>query len=216
MRQPDFTSIIATHIDAIAATFETTVARVIRDLRDPRTFDPDRVDKLVGTVVETAVGFAVGLAAGELANAIDVWFGRATAKAVRTAIQRMPATAGQPVPVLAAKTVVAGLEARLRFRLQIATAELRRLVEYGLRVVPPGREKALVAALGMARQTSLLDERLSTAITHGWQFACAAIDGTRPPVLDRASPSHALWERWSRLAGVAEKPVVESYVVTVM
>ncbi len=212
--EPDFTSIIATHVDAIATTFDATLARVIRELRDPRAFDSQRVDKLNGSVVETAVGFAIGLATGELANAIAVWFGAEIADAVRTAIQRVPHTAAEPAPPFAAKTAVADFEARLRFRLRTATGELRRLLEHALRVVPARSEQALTAALEMSRQTSILGERLGTAITHGWQFACAAIDGTQPPVLDRESPSHALWERWSRLAGVAAKPVVETYIVT--
>lgn len=211
--EPDRTQIIAMHVDAIAATFEATLPRALEGLRDPRAFDPARVDKLLGTVVETVVGFAVGLAAGELANAIDVWFGRETSRAVRTAIQSAPIKTAPPMPPFAAKTVIADLEERLRFRLWIATGELRKWLELALRVIPPGRERALIAALGMARQTSLLGERVSTAIAHGWQFACAAIDGTPPPVLDRASPSHALWERWSRLAGVAEEPAFESYVI---
>jgi hypothetical protein len=210
----DLASISATHVDAIATIFDVTLARVIRDLQNPRTIDSDRIDKLIGSVVEAAVGFAIGLAAGEVATAIDVWFGRETANEVRTAIQRGPATPGQPVPVFTSRTVIADLEARLRFRLRIATGQLRTLIEHALRVVPPGRERALVAALAMARQTSLLGERLGSAINHGWQFACAAIDGTQPPVLDRRSPSYALWEHWSRLAGVAAKPVFESYIVT--
>lgn len=212
--EQDLSSIAATHVEALGATFDATLARVIRDLRDPRTIDSDRIDKLIGSVVETAVGFAIGLAAGEAASAIDVWFGRAIANDVRSAFQRVPAAAGTAAPAFTAATVVADLEARLRFRLRIASGQLRTLIESALRVVPPGRERALVAALSMSRQTSLLGERLGSAITHGWQFACAAIDGTQPPALDRGSPSYALWEHWSRLAGVAAKPVFESYIVT--
>ena len=205
---------VTAHVDAIARTFEDTLARVVPELRDPRTLDSERLDKLIDSVVETAVGFAVGLAAGDLIRAIDVWLGAAIADGVRMAIHQAPGSAGHPAPVFTSATVVADLEARLRFRLRIAAGELRTLFDHALRGVPADREAALVAALAMARHGSLLGERLGTAITQGWRFACAAIDGTEPPVLDRGSPSHALWHRWSRLAGVAAAPTLESYIVT--
>ena len=194
--------------------FEDTVARVLPELCDPRAFDSERVDKLIGTVVETAVGFAVGLAAGELVRAIDVWLGADIADGVRTAIQHAPCNTDHSVPAFTSATVVADLEARLRFRLRIAAGELRSLFDHALRSVPAGREQAVVAALAMARHGSLLGERFGSAITQGWQFACAAIDGTQPPVLERGSPSHALWQRWSRLARIEVTPTLESYIVT--
>jgi len=205
---------LATHVDTITATFETTLARVVPELSEPRAFDSDRIDKLITRVVETAVGFAVGLAAGDLVRAIDRTLGSEVAARVHARIHHAPARASHAAPAFTAKTVVADLEVRLRYRLRIATGELRSLFEYALAEVPADRARTLAVALVLAHQGSLLGERLGTAIVQGWRFACAAIDGTEPPALERGSPSQALWQRWSRLAGVTEEPKLEPYIVT--
>jgi hypothetical protein len=74
----------------------------------------------------------------------------------------------------------------------------------------PAEHDAMFAQL---REASLLDERLRDELATGWACACAAIEAAPSPAIHSAR-SRALWQVWSRLAGL-ERVVSEPYIAAI-
>ncbi len=197
------------YADFIAATFERVLAEQVPALREPVAARPERALKIVGLVVETIAGLAVGVVAGEVERATRLWFG---ANAAAEILDRFTAPLGsridQPPRFLAdadARPLVDELGARLRPRMRHTAADIARIVAR-----MPAEYDAMCAQL---RETSLLDERLRDELATGWACACAAIEGPPLPAIQSAR-SRALWQKWSRLAGL-ERRVSEPYIAVI-
>jgi hypothetical protein len=203
------------YASSIATTFERVLADDVPTLHEPSADNPQRALQIVGLVAETIAGLAVGIVAGELERATRTWFDASTAAELRGLFDASiggrvarPVSSRRFLPDADLRPIVDELGIRLRPRLRYVAADLAYAIE---RAYVRLRTPAMFAVLA---EHSLLDERLRVELATGWACACAAIEGRPLPTIQGSARSRALWQAWSRLAGL-ERSVPDTYIARI-
>jgi hypothetical protein len=174
------------YLQAISAALAGALRDVGPTLIEPRSVNPDRAVRVLGSFVETMTGFALGAIAHHLTSGMRRWFGDDGIATMRSVMHGWPA----PVDAIdvvssdARRPLVGEALGQLHARFSLANKQARALVE----AVPNRPMTAMM--LSLLAQEDTIQRRIGDELARGWTVYTAAVTTKRYPALN------PLWQGW--------------------